>query len=344
MKNIIDLRSDTLTLPPKEMLETIMTAKLGDDVWREDPTVQELEALAAKKLGKEAGLLVTSGTQGNLVSQMSYLNKGEGIVLEAESHIYMYEAGGLSAIVGVLPYLIKGDNGLMNPRDVESILARPHNIHFATPRLVCLENTHNRGGGKVIPKENMDEISKIAHDYSVPVHVDGARIFNAAIALDMPVSKLVENVDSVQFCLSKGLACPIGSLVVGTEEFIEEARHNRKRVGGGMRQAGVIAAPGIYALNHMIDRLKEDHQHAKMIEKALLKYEGLNVKPVDTNIVIVDLADTPWTAAEAYNKLEKEGILVTQMGERLIRFVTHYNINRTAIEHVLEVLPEVFRI
>ncbi|MHA1205156.1 MAG: threonine aldolase family protein [Candidatus Heimdallarchaeaceae archaeon] len=342
MKKVIDLRSDTLTLPPKEMLETILTAKLGDDVWREDPTVQELEALAAKILGKEAGLLVTSGTQGNLVSEMTHLNKGEGIILEAESHIYLYEAGGIASIVGALPYLIKGDNGLMDPKDIEAILSRPYNVHYADPKLVCIENTHNRGGGRVIPKSNMDEIAKIAHDYGVPVHIDGARLFNASVALDISPAKLVENADSIQICLSKGLACPIGSIIVGTEEFIEKARKNRKRVGGGMRQAGVIAAPGIYALNHMIDRLKEDHEHAKMIEKVLREKENIIVKPVDTNIVIVDLSDSEWNAKTLSKKLEKQGVLVTQMGEQLIRFVTHFNISREDIEKVVKVLSEEF--
>ncbi|MHA1115311.1 MAG: threonine aldolase family protein [Candidatus Heimdallarchaeaceae archaeon] len=342
MKKVIDLRSDTLTLPPKEMLETILTAKLGDDVWREDPTVQELEALAAKILGKEAGLLVTSGTQGNLVSEMTHLNKGEGIILEAESHIYLYEAGGIASIVGALPYLIKGDNGLMDPKDIEAILSRPYNVHYADPKLVCIENTHNRGGGRVIPKSNMDEIAKIAHDYGVLVHIDGARLFNASVALDISPAKLVENADSIQICLSKGLACPIGSIIVGTEEFIEKARKNRKRVGGGMRQAGVIAAPGIYALNHMIDRLKEDHEHAKMIEKVLREKENIIVKPVDTNIVIVDLSDSEWNAKTLSKKLEKQGVLVTQMGEQLIRFVTHFNISREDIEKVVKVLSEEF--
>ncbi|UJG40964.1 MAG: aminotransferase class I/II-fold pyridoxal phosphate-dependent enzyme [Candidatus Heimdallarchaeum aukensis] len=342
MKKVIDLRSDTLTLPPKEMLETILTAKLGDDVWREDPTVQELEVLAAKILGKEAGLLVTSGTQGNLVSEMTHLNKGEGIILEAESHIYLYEAGGIASIVGALPYLIRGDNGLMDPKDIEAILSRPYNVHYADPKLVCIENTHNRGGGRVIPKSNMDEIAKLAHDYEVPVHIDGARLFNASVALDISPAKLVEHADSIQICLSKGLACPIGSIIVGTEEFIEKARKNRKRVGGGMRQAGVIAAPGIYALNHMIDRLKEDHDHAKMIEKVLREKENIIVKPVDTNIVIIDLSDSEYNANTLSKKLEKQGVLVTQMGEQLIRFVTHFNISREDIEKVVKVLSEAF--
>ena len=342
MKKVIDLRSDTLTLPPKEMLETILTAKLGDDVWREDPTVQELEALAAKKLGKQAGLLVTSGTQGNLVSEMTHLNKGEGIILESESHIYLYEAGGIASIVGALPYLIKGDNGLMDVKDIEAILSRPYNVHFADPKLVCIENTHNRGGGRVIPKSNMDEIAKIAHEYDVPVHIDGARLFNASVALNISPAKLVEHADSIQICLSKGLACPIGSIIVGTEEFIEKARKNRKRVGGGMRQAGVIAAPGIYALTHMIDRLKEDHKHAKMIEKVLKEKEDIIVKPVDTNIVIVDLSKSEWSAETLSKELEKQGILVTQMGTKLIRFVTHFNINREDIENVIKTISEVF--
>lgn len=339
---MIDLRSDTVTLPSKEMLETILSAKLGDDVWREDETVQELESYAAELFGKEAGLLVTSGTQGNLVAELTHLQRGDGVVLEQESHIYMYEVGGLTALVGAYPILIPGKQGVMDPVDVENVLSRPKNIHFPEAKLVCLENTHNRGGGKVLPPDNIKTISKIAHDYGAQVHVDGARIFNAAIYLKKPVADLVQTVDSVQFCLSKGLACPVGSVLVGTEEFIEKARKNRKMVGGGMRQAGIIAAPGIYALKHMIDRLEEDHIHAKMIEKELLKIENIKVKPVETNIVIVDLQETQWSAKEIAAKLEEKGVLVTIMGPKIIRFVTHFGITREDIHETLNIIQEVF--
>ena len=339
---MIDLRSDTFTLPSKEMIETILTAELGDDVWEEDPTVKELEALAAKELGKEAGLLVSSGTQGNLVANMTHLNRGEGVVLEKESHINMYEVGGLSQVVGAFPFLIEGNNGLMNPQDVESIFTRGYNVHWVDTKLLCLENTHNRGGGRIIPKENIDRLSKIAHDNNASVHLDGARIFNAAVATGMEASKIVENVDSVQFCLSKGLGCPIGSVIVGSEEFIHESRRNRKVVGGGLRQAGIIAAPGIYALNNMIDRLSEDHKHAKMLEKALSEFEDLKIKNVDTNIVIVDTSASKLSTADVRDRLENKGIKVTHMGDQLFRMVTYFGITLEDIQHVVSVFPEVF--
>ncbi|MCG3259749.1 MAG: aminotransferase class I/II-fold pyridoxal phosphate-dependent enzyme [Candidatus Heimdallarchaeota archaeon] len=340
---MIDLRSDTFTLPSKEMLETILTAKLGDDVWEEDPTVKELEALAAKKLGKEAGLLVSSGTQGNLVSNMTHLNRGDGVVLEKESHIYLYEVGGLSQLIGGFPFLIEGNNGLMDPKDVEAIFTRGYNVHWVDPKLLCLENTHNRGGGKIIPKENIDQLAKIAHENNGLVHMDGARVFNAAVATGMAASKIVENADSVQICLSKGLGCPVGSVIAGSEEFINKARRQRKLVGGGLRQAGIIAAPGIYALNNMIDRLAEDHKHARMLEKALIEIEELKVKPVDTNIAVVDTSASKWSAAYARDGLEKHGIKVTYMGDQFFRMVTYFGITTEDVEQVVSVIPEVFK-
>jgi threonine aldolase len=339
---MIDLRSDTFTLPSKEMMETIMHAKLGDDVWEEDPTAIELEALAAKILGKEAGLFLSSGTQGNLVANMTHLNRGDGIVLEEESHINMYEVGGIGQICGAYPYLIKGDDGLMSPSDVEAIFTRNYNVHWVEPKLLCIENTHNRGGGKIIPKDNIDTLANIAHENGGVVHIDGARVFNAAVATNMPVSKIVEKADSVQICLSKGLGCPIGSLLVGSEEFIHKARKNRKVVGGAMRQVGIIAAPGIYALNNMVDRLAEDHKHAKMLEKALNNIENIRVKPVDTNLVVSDISKTTYTADEIEQKLSQKGIQVSIMGDYLVRMVTYFGITIEQIEKVASALLEVF--
>ncbi len=339
---MIDLRSDTFTLPSKEMMETIMHAKLGDDVWGEDPTVIELESLSAKILGKEAGLFVSSGTQGNLVANMTHLNRGDGIVLEEESHINMYEVGGIGQICGAYPFLIRGEDGLMSPSDVEAIFTRSYNVHYVDPKLLCIENTHNRGGGKIIPKDNIDALAKIAHENGGVVHIDGARIFNAAVATDMPASKIVENADSIQICLSKGLGCPIGSLLVGSEDFIHKARKNRKVVGGAMRQVGIIAAPGIYALNNMVDRLAEDHKHAKMLEKALNEIENIRVKPVDTNLVVSDISETSYTANEIEQKLSQKGIKVSIMGDYLFRMVTYFGITTEQIETVVSALLEVF--
>ncbi|MHA2357373.1 MAG: GntG family PLP-dependent aldolase [Candidatus Heimdallarchaeaceae archaeon] len=340
---MIDLRSDTFTLPSEEMLETILTAELGDDVWEEDPTVKELEALAAKILGKEAGLLVTSGTQGNLVAEMTHLNRGDSVVLEAESHIYMYEVGGLSQIVGAFPFIVKGNNGLMDPKDVEAYFTRSYNVHWVNPKLLCIENTHNRGGGKVIPLDNIDTLAKIAHENKSSVHMDGARVFNAALATDTPASRIVKNADSVQICLSKGLGCPVGSVIVGEKEFIYKARQNRKVVGGGMRQAGIIAAPGIYALYKMIDRLVEDHKHAALLGKALSDIPGLKIKPVDTNIVIVDVSQTKWNAQQIHKRFEEQGVLVATMGDFLFRMVTYFGITREMIDKVIDIIPSIFQ-
>ena len=342
---MIDLRSDTFTLPSKAMYDSILSAKLGDDVWGEDPTVIELEALAAKKLGKEAGLLVSSGTQGNLVSEMTHLNRGDGVVLEAESHINLYEVGGLSQIAGAFPFLVKGQNGVMDPTDVEAIFTRGYNVHYVEPKLLCIENTHNRGGGKVIPQDNIDTLAKIAHENGASVHIDGARVFNATVASGIPASRIVKNADSIQICLSKGLGCPIGSVIVGSKEFIHVARKNRKVVGGGMRQAGIIAAPGIYALNNMIDRMQEDHKHAKMIEKALLEIEDLRVKDVDTNLVIADLTGTKWTPERISDAFKERNILVSPMPgiQPMIRLVTYFGITREDIDKVVEVIPEIFK-
>lgn len=339
---MIDLRSDTFTLPSKEMMETIQNAKLGDDVWGEDPTVIELEALAAKMLGKEAGLLVSSGTQGNLVANMTHLNRGDGVVLESESHIYMYEVGGISQIIGAFPYLIQGKNGLMDSKDVEAIFTRAYNIHWVVPKLLCLENTHNRGGGKIIPQEVIESLSKIAHKNGASVHLDGARVFNASVATKIPVNEIVRSADSVQICLSKGLGCPIGSVIVGKEEFIHKARKNRKVLGGGMRQAGIIAAPGIYALNNMVERLAEDHKHAKMLGKAILDFPDIKVKTVDTNIVIGDLSNTKWNTEEIVKRFEKVGIRVTNMGKYLFRMVTYYGITKENVDFTIDKFSDVF--
>ena len=342
---MINLRSDTFTIPSREMLETIFSADMGDDVWNENITVQELEALSAERLGKEAGLLVTSGTQGNLVAEMTHLSRGDGVVLDVESHINHYEVGGLSQIAGAYPFLVKSNNGLMDPKEVEAIFTRDYNVHFVEPKLLCLENTHNRGGGKVIPQENIDTLAKIAHDNGASVHMDGARVFNAAVASGTPVSRIVKYADSVQICLSKGLGCPVGSVIVGTEEFIQKARKNRKVVGGGMRQASIIAAPGIYALNNMIDRLAEDHEHAKMIEEALLKIPNLKVKDVDTNIIIIDLTSSKWTPEGIIEAFKEKGILVAKIPgiQPMVRLVTYFGITRENIEKVVEIIPEIFK-
>jgi len=338
----IDLRSDTVTLPTDEMLEAIRHAKLGDDVFSEDPTVNQLEEMAAKRMGKEAALLVPSGTQANLVSVMSNTRHGELVFLESQSHIYWYEAGGISAIAGLLPWPIKSERGAIDPADLESAI-RPRNVHFPEPSLVCIENTHNRHGGTIMKPAQIEALSQVAKEHCLKLHMDGARIFNAAIGLGIDVKELTRHVDSLMFCLSKGLSCPIGSLVVGSAEFIEKARRNRKILGGGMRQAGIIAAPGIVALEKMVDRLKEDHENAKFLAQKIVKLDGikLNMENVQTNMVSFELDSAVITDNEFLKQLKDNGVLALAQSKNKIRFVTHYGIYKEHIEKTTEIIEHI---
>ena len=338
---MVDLRSDTVTLPTEEMLEAIRHARLGDDVYGEDPTVNELQELAASRMGKDAALLVTSGTQGNLVSLMSHARRGEEVILEAECHIYYYEVGGISALAGLIPRPIRGHLGVLDPRDVEAAI-RPKDIHQPRTSLVCMENTHNRAGGTVWTPEQMRAVYEVAKEHGLSVHLDGARIFNAAVYLGVDVKQFTKYTDSVMFCLSKGLSAPIGSLVVGDEDFIERARRVRKMLGGGMRQAGIIAAAGIIALEKMVDRLKEDHENAQILAKALAKLDGIRIThPVQTNIIIFDVSDLNTTAEQFIASLAERGVKASQFGRTLVRMVTHRGIEREDIEYAISVVEEV---
>jgi threonine aldolase len=342
LKKIIDLRSDTVTLPTEEMLEAIRNAALGDDVFGEDPTVNELEALAAKKMGKEDALLVTSGTQGNLVSVLSHTKRGDEVILEADAHIYHYELGGISAIAGVLPRLVKGEMGVPAPEDVEEAI-RPPDPHFPKTTLLCLENTHNLAGGTCITPSQTRKLCDVAAKHGLRVHLDGARIFNAAVALGVDVKELVAPVDSVMFCLSKGLSAPIGSLVVGSSSFIERARRMRKMLGGGMRQAGIIAAAGLVALEKMVDRLSEDHANARLLAEGLAKIDGIRIdlRRVQTNIVMFDVSDLGFTGKEFVEKLLKYGVKALTLRGNVIRMVTHRGITREDILETLDAVNEI---
>ncbi|MEM3891240.1 MAG: low-specificity L-threonine aldolase [Nitrososphaerales archaeon] len=342
VNKIIDLRSDTVTLPTEEMLEAIKNAKLGDDVFGEDPTVNALENVAAKKMGKEAALLVTSGTQGNLVSILSHTKRGDEVILEADAHIYHYELGGLSAIAGVLPRPIKGKMGILAPEAVEEAI-RPPNPHFPRTTLLCLENTHNLAGGICMTPLQTRKVSEVAAKHGLAVHIDGARIFNAAVALDVDVKHLVSPADSVMFCLSKGLSAPIGSVVVGSSSFIERARRMRKMLGGGMRQAGIIAAAGLVALEKMVDRLKEDHINARLLAEGLAKIDGIkiDVRRVQTNIVMFDVSNLGVSGSAFISALSKYGIKALTVKGNLIRMVTHRGIDKEDIIQTLEVIKDI---
>ena len=323
----IDLRSDTVTLPTREMLEAITQAGLGDDVSKEDPTVNELQELAARTFGAEAALLVTSGTQGNLVAMMTHCRRGDEMVVESEAHMYYYEVGNMASVAGIVPRLIKGDHGVFTGEQVRKAV-RGNDLHFPPSRLLALENTHNRAGGTCWTPTQVADAAKAAHEMGMKVHVDGARIFNASVALGVPVSEYMRHVDSIQFCLSKGLSCPVGSVLVGSNEFIEAARKNRKMLGGGMRQAGIIAAPGIVALNTMVSRLAEDHANARRLVNDLevLDEIAIDRASVQTNIVVADISATGMTAAEFKTRAREKGLMVSEFGPTSIRFVTHRGI------------------
>jgi threonine aldolase len=338
---VIDLRSDTVTLPTEEMLEAMRSAELGDDVYREDPTVNRLEALAAEKMGKEASLLTTSGTQANLVSVMSQAKRGDEVILEEEAHMYFYEVGAFSALGGLVPRLIKGNVGVITPSDIERAL-RPPDIHFPPTTLICIENTHNRAGGTMWTPAQIKAIYDFAKERGLKVHMDGARIFNAAVEQNLEVSQFTRYVDTLMFCLSKGLSAPIGSLAVGDREFIERARKCRKMLGGGMRQAGVIAAAGIVAIEKMVDRLREDHANAKTLAKGLQKVGvSVDLSRVQTNIVMYDVRGLGIDAREWVSRLGAYGVKAGTVDAGRVRMVTHRGIEEDDIEHVLGVAQKV---
>jgi len=339
----IDLRSDTVTQPTMRMRELISQAEVGDDVYQEDPTVNRLEAYAAELMGKEAALFVTSGTMGNLVALMSHTQPGEEVVLEADAHIYYYEVGGLCRIAGLVPLLIPGQGGIFTPEQLRKAL-RPANIHYPKTTLLCLENTHNRSGGRVLPQEQVMEIAEIAKEAGLRLHLDGARIFNAAAASGIDVKVLVEPFDSVMFCLSKGLAAPVGSLLAGSADFIARARKNRKILGGGLRQAGVLAAAGLESLQVMTKRLGEDHQRAKRLAEGLGSIPGLRIANlVQTNIVMLDITKPEVTAEQLVSAWSEAGILAIARSQSGIRLVTHYQIGDADIDYVISVTRSIFR-
>jgi threonine aldolase len=338
----IDLRSDTVTLPTEEMLEAIRHADLGDDVYGEDPTVNRLEDMAAAKMGKEAGLLVASGTQANLVSLMSNAQRGELVVLESESHMNWYEVGGISSIAGLMPWPVRSQYGALDPKDVEAAI-RPENIHFPQPALVCAENTHNRHGGTVITPAQLESIRRVVDSHGLKLYMDGARIFNAAIALKVKPEELAKHVDNLMFCLSKGLCCPVGSVIVGSREFIKKARKVRKVLGGGMRQAGIIAAAGIVALEKMVERLEEDHKNARRLAEGISKVEGIRVDlaRVQTNMVFLDISGLKTSDEVILSKLKQEGILASTLAKNRLRLVTHMGIEQEHVDKAIDVFVHI---
>jgi len=339
--DIVDLRSDTLTLPTPEMREAMARAEVGDDVWGEDPTVQRLEALAAERLGKEAGLFVTSGTQGNLVCVVAHTRAGQEVVLDLDSHIYNYEVAGAATVGHVQMRPTQTARGFLTPDQVREAI-RPGNIHLPGTGLVCIENTHNRHGGTCCTPEEIAAVAAAAHEAGVPVHLDGARLFNAAVALRRPAADFARPVDSVTFCVSKGLGAPVGSVICGSREFVGRARRVRKMLGGGMRQAGIIAAAGIVALERMVERLAEDHANARRLAEGLAKLPGLRVdlSSVQTNIVILRVDRGPAATDELVRGCAARKVKVHAMGPAAIRCVTHKDVDGDDITRALDAFRE----
>ena len=343
-KRCIDLRSDTVTQPTLKMREAMMYAEVGDDCAGEDPTVNRLQSLAAKLLGKQAALFVPTGTMGNNVAVLTHTNAGNTIILDSEAHIYYYECGAISALGGVMPITINSDDGCPDPDQVEFYLQRDP-IRFPKIGLICLENTHNRRGGRAVPLEQMKDMQSVAIQHEVPVHLDGARIFNAAHALGTQVKDIADCADSVSFCLSKGLSAPVGSLLVGSSDFIENAIQVRRRLGGGMRQSGVIAAAGIIALTEMTDRLVEDHENAQYLAKELAEIDSLELDQTDfdTNMVVVNVQKVGMTAPEFVKIAGEHDIRISYLDQDHIRLVTNCDVNRENIEYAADILVKLIR-
>ena len=337
---VVDLRSDTVTMPTGEMRQAMFRADVGDDVYREDHTVIALEELGATMLGKEAGLFLASGTMGNQVAAMAHTKKSDEIICEMESHIYYYEVAGLACLSGAQVRPVVGDRGIMTADAIRCAI-RGVDVHAPDTGLICLENTHNRAGGTCYPLAELAAIRKLADEFHIPVHMDGARIFNAAVAQGVSAEEIARHADTVQFCLSKGLAAPVGSLLVGPRSYIEKARRFRKMLGGGMRQAGIIAAAGVVALKTMVERLAEDHANARALGEAIATGGyTIDMSTVQTNIVIFSMDGLKTDAPAFVAKLKDRGVKANAFGDRRVRMVTHFGIDRADIDYTTSVLAK----
>lgn len=337
----IDLRSDTVTRPTPGMHAAIAEAPLGDDVFGDDPTVNAFQQELAERLGKEAALLVPSGTMSNQIAVRVHCRPGDEFLCEAGCHIYNYEQGGYAQLSGVAVRPVEGDGGILRVEQLHGLI-RADNEHLCHTRLVCLENTHNRGGGRVLPYDEVERISTWARGNGLAVHLDGARLFNAAVASGIDVAEWARLFDTVSVCFSKGLGAPVGSALAGPKDLIDLARRHRKLFGGGMRQAGIIAAGALYALRHHVDRLKEDHEHAQQLAAAIADTPGLTLRPeqVDTNIVVFEVSPDMGTSGYFCSRLAERGVLMIPFGPQLIRAVTHLDVNGEQIAQACQVLRE----
>jgi threonine aldolase len=339
---VIDLRSDTVTKPSPEMRRAMFEAEVGDDVYAEDPTINRLEKRAAEIFGREAALFVPSGTMGNQIAIKLHTHHGQEVICEERAHVFNYEMAMMAHFSGVVPRTVWAEDGILTWKHVESKL-KTKSYHAAKTGLVSLENTHNMAGGTITPPEVFDEVCDNAHAAGLPVHLDGARVFNAAITLGMPVARLTAKADTVMFCLSKGLGAPVGSLLVGRAEMIDRGRIYRKALGGGMRQAGILAAAGLIALEQGPQKLAQDHANAKFLAEGLARIPGIRIDPakVQTNILICDISGTGMTSADLSRRLAERSVLANGVGPQLMRFVTHLDVNREQCAQALEILAVV---
>lgn len=345
--NIVDLRSDTVTQPTPAMRKAMAAAEVGDDVMGEDPTINRLQSMAAEKMGKEAGLFVPSGTMGNLAAVLAHCERGDEAVMGHLGHTFLFEAGGISALGGVFAHTLPNQaDGTLRLEDIRGAF-RPDDIHHPISKLVILENTHNRCGGVVLPLAYTEAVAELAHSRNVKLHLDGARIFNAAAALGVPAAQVARPADSVTFCLSKGLCAPVGSVLCGSAEFIRKARRIRKQLGGGMRQAGILAAAGIVALEEMTERLVEDHRRAARLAEGLQAIPGvrLDMGLPQTNMVFASLDDSvPLKTSQFLEKLTAQNVKIGVVGERRFRMVTHYWIDDEGIERTISAFQQALRV
>jgi threonine aldolase len=341
---VIDLRSDTVTKPTEEMRQAMYRAEVGDDVYRDDPTVNRLEELVAREMGKEAALFVASGTMANQVAVMTHTKRGDEIILGEKSHIYVNEVGGIAYLAGVQAALVTETEGVMDARVVEQRI-RSENIHYPKTSLICVENTHNMAGGRVVPLSAMKEIYDVGKKHGIPVHLDGARIYNAAAYLGVEAREIAKYCDSVNVCLSKGLCAPVGSVLAGSREFIERARKFRKMLGGGMRQAGILAAAGIIAIEKMSKRLKDDHDNALLLAKGLNSLEGVSVDVdrVQTNLIMVDFGGTGLNGMQVAERLKQSGILINGSSSSVVRFAVHYYITPDDVKRTVEAVDKIIK-
>lgn len=334
---IIDLRSDTVTLPTLEMHEAMFYAELGDDVFGDDPATIKLEEYSAKMVEKEAAVFVPSGTMGNLISMLSHCQRGDEVILGDKSHMFLYEAGGVAVLGGIQPHILKNNrDGTIDISLIKDAI-RPDDIHYPRTRVVCIENTHNYYYGSPIPADYIAKVAEVVKENNLFFHLDGARIFNACVALEVDIKEFSKHVDSLMFCLSKGLSAPVGSVLCGSSEFIKKARKNRKMLGGGMRQTGILAAAGIVALEDMTERLIEDHINAQKLADELEKFDVIDIDPslVKTNIIYFTLDNSKISDNDFLSSLEERGVKILNLGQSRFRLITHHGITADEIEKVI---------